>query len=198
MLWIRAIHVSSTFCRHNANEASRGAASSCGCCVLDHPALRSPSSRARAETGSAKYIDKQQNKVLRQFPMTPSLKNEAQLQILRSANAQVGESLAEFFPKIGLTAMLGKVSPDLSAFTLGGANAWGIAAEGTGPLFEGGRLVGQYRQAKAARDEARLRFQQTALTALRDVSDALVLRDRLGEIREQQAREVAALERAVK
>jgi multidrug efflux system outer membrane protein len=119
-------------------------------------------------------------------------------QLLRSANAQIGESVAEFFPKIGLTALLGKISPELSAFTLGGANAWGIAAEGTGPLFEGGRLVGQYRQAKAARDEARLRFQQTALTALRDVSDALVLRDRLGEIREQQTREVTALERAVK
>ncbi len=48
--------------------------------------------------------------------MTPSLKNEAQLQVLRSANAQVGESLAEFFPKIGLTAMLGKVSPDMELF----------------------------------------------------------------------------------
>ena len=119
-------------------------------------------------------------------------------QLLRAANAQIGESVAEFFPKIGLTALLGKISPELSAFTLGSANAWGIAAEGTGPLFEGGRLVGQYRQTKAARDEARLRFQQTALTALRDVSDALVLRDRLGEIREQQAREVTALERAVK
>jgi multidrug efflux system outer membrane protein len=119
-------------------------------------------------------------------------------QLLRSANAQIGESIAEFFPTIGLTAFLGKVSPQLSAFTLGGANAWGVAAEATGPIFEGGRLVGQYRQAKAARDEARLRFQQTALAALRDVSDALVLRERLGEIREQQAREVAALTRAVK
>jgi multidrug efflux system outer membrane protein len=27
-------------------------------------------------------------------------------QLLRSANAQVGESVAEFFPKIGLTALL--------------------------------------------------------------------------------------------
>ena len=117
---------------------------------------------------------------------------------MAAANAQIGESVAEFFPKIGLTAFLGKISPELSAFTLGGANAWGIAAEGTGPLFEGGRLVGQYRQAKAARDEARLRFQQTVLTALRDVSDALVFRDRLGEIREQETREVTALERAVK
>jgi outer membrane protein, multidrug efflux system len=119
-------------------------------------------------------------------------------QLLRSANAQIGVSVAEFFPQIGLTALLGKVSPQLSAFTLGGANTWGVAAEATGPLFEGGRLVGQYRQAKAARDEARLHFQQTALAALRDVSDALVLGERLAEIREQQAREVAALERAVK
>jgi multidrug efflux system outer membrane protein len=119
-------------------------------------------------------------------------------QVLRSANAQIGVSVAEFFPTIGLTALLGKISPELSAFTLGGANAWGAAAQASGPIFEGGRLVGQYRQAKAARDEARLLFQQTALTALGDVSDALVMRERLGEIRLQQAREVAALETAVK
>lgn len=117
---------------------------------------------------------------------------------LRAANAQIGESVAEFFPTIGLTALLGKVSPQLSTFTLGGANAWGVAAEASGPLFDGGRLVGQYHQARAARDAARLQFQQTALTALRDVSNALIRRERLGEIREQQAREVAALERAVK
>jgi multidrug efflux system outer membrane protein len=119
-------------------------------------------------------------------------------QLLRSANAQIGESVADFFPRIGLTTFLGKISPQLSAFTLGGANAWGIGAEGAGPLFEGGRLVGQYRQAKAARDEARLRYQQSALTAFREVSDALVSRARLGEIREEQAREVTALERAVR
>jgi multidrug efflux system outer membrane protein len=119
-------------------------------------------------------------------------------QLLHSATAQIGESEAEFFPQIGLTALLGKVSPQLSAFTLGGANTWGVAAAASGPLFEGGRLVGQYRQAKAARDEARLRFQQTALAALRDVSDALVLRERLAEIRVQQEREVTALTRAVK
>jgi multidrug efflux system outer membrane protein len=119
-------------------------------------------------------------------------------QLLRSANAQIGQSVAEFFPTIGLTAFLGKVSPQLSAFTLGGANAWGVTAETTGPLFEGGRLVGQYRQAKAARDEARLRYQQTVLTALGDVSDALVDRERLGEIREEQIREVDALGRAVR
>lgn len=119
-------------------------------------------------------------------------------QLLRSANAQVGESVAEFFPQIGLTALLGKASPELSAFTLGGANAWGIAAEGVGPLFQGGRLVGQYRQAKAAREETKLRYQQTVLNAFREVSDALIAREQLVEILEHQAREVNALEEAVK
>src|SRR5437867_11706169 len=37
-------------------------------------------------------------------------------QSLHSANAQVGVSVAEFFPKIGLTTFFGKVSGELSAF----------------------------------------------------------------------------------
>ncbi len=119
-------------------------------------------------------------------------------QLLRSANAQVGESIAEFFPKIGLTALLGKVSPELSAFTLGSANLWGVAAEGTGPLFQGGRLVGQYRQSKAEREETKLRYQQTILNAFREVSDALVAREQLSEVREHQAHQVDALEQAVR
>ncbi len=86
-------------------------------------------------------------------------------QLLRAANADVGESAAEFFPKIGLTALLGRVSPELSAFSLGSANAWGIAAQTTGPIFEGGKLVGQYHQTKAAKEEAILRYRQSILFA---------------------------------
>jgi multidrug efflux system outer membrane protein len=119
-------------------------------------------------------------------------------QSLRAANADIGESVAEFFPKIGLTAVLGRVSPELSAFSLGSANAWGVAAETTGPIFEGGRLLGQYHQAKAAKDEAILRYRQTILFAFRDVSNALIVRQRLAEIRDQQAIEVVSLQKAVK
>jgi len=118
--------------------------------------------------------------------------------LLRAANADVGESVAEFFPKIGLTALLGRVSPELSAFSLGSANGWGMAAQTAGPLFEGGKLVGQYHQTKAAKEEAKLRYHQAILVALRDVSDALISRHRLGEIRDQQATVVSSLEKAVK
>src|SRR5438067_7336997 len=64
--------------------------------------------------------------------------------------------------------------------------------------FEGGRLGGQYRQARAARDEAALFYRGTALTALREVSDALISRERLEEVREQRARQVTALGNAVR
>lgn len=119
-------------------------------------------------------------------------------QLARAANADVGEAVAEFFPKIGLTALLGRISPELSAFSLGTANAWGVAAGATGPIFEGGRLVGQYHQAKAAKEQALLQYRFTILTAFRDVSDALISRQRLAEIRDQEAIEVDALARAVK
>jgi len=118
-------------------------------------------------------------------------------QLMRSANADVGEAVAEFFPQIGLTAFLGKVSSELSAVTLGSANAWSAAASVSGPLFQGGRLTGQYRQRKAAREEGRLRYQYTVLTAFQDVANALISREKRAEIREQQVREVKALAAAV-
>jgi len=65
-------------------------------------------------------------------------------------------------------------------------------------FFEGGRLVGQYRQSKAARNEFELRYRQTILNAFREVSDALVAREELAEVRRHQAHQVSALESAVK
>jgi multidrug efflux system outer membrane protein len=119
-------------------------------------------------------------------------------QNLRAANAQVGVSMAEFFPKIGLTTFFGKVSGELSAFTAGTANAWSAASSVSGPIFQGGALVGQLREAKAKRDEAALRYQQAALDAFREVADSLVTREKLEGIRDEQARAVKAYEEAVR
>ena len=79
-------------------------------------------------------------------------------QQLRSANAQVGVAVADFYPQISLTGLLGKASPELSAFTSGGTTAWSIAADPTGPIYQGGRLVGQYHQAKAVREQSLLQY----------------------------------------
>lgn len=58
-------------------------------------------------------------------------------------------------------------------------------------------MTGRYRQTKAAWEEARLSYQQTALTAFREVSDALISRRRFEEGRVEQAQAVEAGRQAV-
>jgi multidrug efflux system outer membrane protein len=116
----------------------------------------------------------------------------------RAANADIGVTVGGFLPKIGLSAILGAVSPELSGITSRKAGLWSFGAGATGPLFQGGGLRGQYDQAKAAWEEARLRYQQAALNAFGDVASALVARQRLSEERERQERAVGAYKEAVK
>ena len=117
---------------------------------------------------------------------------------LRSANAQVGVARANFLPQLDLTALLGAVSPELSAFTAGAAPAWGLAAGLTGPLFHGGELRAQYAQARAVRDQYALEYESTVLTAFQETADALIAREKLTAARARQARAVAAYQEAVK
>jgi multidrug efflux system outer membrane protein len=118
-------------------------------------------------------------------------------QALRSANAQIGVAVANFFPQLSLTALLGQVSPELSTFTAGSANAWNVAANLAGPIFHGGQLVGEYRRTKAFRDEVALRYQYAVLNALQEVSNALTAREKYAEATVQQARAVQAYRVAV-
>jgi multidrug efflux system outer membrane protein len=118
-------------------------------------------------------------------------------QQLRSANAQIGVAVANYFPRLSLTGLFGQVSPELSAFTSGGANAWSAAANLTSPIFQGGRLVAQYRQAKAARAQYALQYHAAVLNGFREVSDALISRGRFAEARVQQERAVKAYQQAV-
>src|SRR5262245_4664917 len=62
-------------------------------------------------------------------------------QALRSANAQVGVAVADFFPRLGLTALYGGQSTELEMVVKGPGNVWQIAASLAGPLFQGGRLI---------------------------------------------------------
>jgi outer membrane protein, multidrug efflux system len=118
-------------------------------------------------------------------------------QLLVAANAEIGASVADFFPRIGLTTFIGKVSPELSAFTGGSANAWSVGASLVGPLFQGGRLRAQYQAAKARFDEARAAYQQSVLIALQDVSNALISRQKQGEASLYQEQAVVALAESV-
>jgi multidrug efflux system outer membrane protein len=118
-------------------------------------------------------------------------------QLLIAANASIGANLANFFPQIGLTTFIGKVSPELSAFTAGSANAWNVGATLAGPLFQGGQLRAQYRAAKAKFDEAKAAYEQSVLTAFQEVSNTLIARQKLGEIRTYEEQAAIALTSSV-
>ena len=115
-----------------------------------------------------------------------------------AANANIGANLANFFPQIGLTTFFGKVSPELSAFTSGAATAWNIGGTLAGPLFQGGRLVAQYKASKAAFDEANAAYRQTVLGAFQEVSDTLILKQTLADAAVFDAQAVDALAASVK
>jgi len=118
-------------------------------------------------------------------------------QQVRVANAEIGVAIGDFFPRIGLTAFYGGTSTDLDNLLKSEANIWSAAATAAGPVFTGGRLTGRYRQTKAGWEEARLHYQQTALTAFREVSDALISHRRFEEERAEQTQAVGAGREAV-
>jgi multidrug efflux system outer membrane protein len=119
-------------------------------------------------------------------------------QTVRSANAQIGIAEAVFFPSIGLTTFFGKLSTPLSELSSGNTNAWSIASPVAGPIFHAGGLKAQKRQAIAHWEEARAQYLQTALSAFRDVSDALISRENYDNTRAQQIQAVQANQEAVR
>jgi multidrug efflux system outer membrane protein len=118
-------------------------------------------------------------------------------QSLIAANANIGVSVANFFPQIGLTTFLGRASPELSEFTYGGGNMWDLGGTMSGPVFQGGQLRANYRAAKARFDEAKAAYHQSVLTAFAEVSDALVARQKLDDVYFFNGQAVVALTSSV-
>ena len=115
---------------------------------------------------------------------------------LRATNAEVGVAIADFFPRIGLTALYGGQSTELETVVKGPGNVWQIAASVAGPLFQGGRLIGEYKSSVANWEATKAQCEQTVLTSLREVSDALVDADKLQGVRQELATAVKALQEA--
>jgi outer membrane protein, multidrug efflux system len=118
-------------------------------------------------------------------------------QQVRAANARIGVATAAFFPQIGLTALFGQASAPLSDFTSGKANAWSFAGNLAGPIYQGGALKARKRYAIAAWDQAKLQYEQAALNAFQDVSNALVSRQKYEAARIEQMKAVQAYQDSV-
>ena len=118
-------------------------------------------------------------------------------QALVAANANVGVAVANFFPRLGLTGLYGGQSSELENLVKSAGNVWAIAGSLAGPLFQGGRLLASYRATSAAWDEAVELYEQAALQAFAEVSNALVAHQKLKGVYADRAETVKALQTSV-
>ncbi len=95
-------------------------------------------------------------------------------QNLIAANAEIGVAKAAYFPKISLTGALGVSSGDIGKMFVPGAGIWSAGAQLAQPLLNFGQTAGQVRQAESQQQQAMYQYQQTILTAFREVEDSLI------------------------
>ena len=93
---------------------------------------------------------------------------------LAAANAQIGAAVAAQFPTFNLTLLPSWTRVGISDMFQPATRPLLSLAQGSAPLFEGGRLRAGVRSARAAYDQAFAAYKQTALQALQDVEDAVV------------------------
>ena len=118
-------------------------------------------------------------------------------QVMVSANAEIGVAIANYFTRIGLSALGGTQSFDADNGINGDFGVWNILGNVAGPIFTGGRLEGAYHARRAFWDESIASYKQTVLVAFQETSDALIAQQALGERRAAQERQVQALRRSV-
>jgi len=120
---------------------------------------------------------------------------EAEAQLI-AANADIAAARAAFFPSFQLTVEGGFESAALAS-SLGPASAlFTLAASVTQPIFEGGRLRGQYRLSQARYDELLQMYRKSVISAFADVEDALSATRQTNDQEARQQQAAAAAQRA--
>ncbi len=93
---------------------------------------------------------------------------------LAAATANVGSARAQFFPNITLTGQGGYQSAALAALFTPQAAFYSLAAGLTQPIFDGGRIQGNFDLTKARQEELLQTYRKTVVSAFADVDNALV------------------------
>jgi multidrug efflux system outer membrane protein len=114
---------------------------------------------------------------------------------MKSANAQIGVAVADYFPRIGLSALVGGVDAYLSG-NWEGFGLWNAALSAAGPIITGGRLEQQYKNRQAYWDETVASYRKTVLVAFQETSDALAAQQNLVPQRASLEGQVAALQQS--
>ncbi|PZP56163.1 MAG: multidrug transporter [Micavibrio aeruginosavorus] len=118
--------------------------------------------------------------------------------IAMGAAKRVDAAKADFYPNINLAAYFGQQSLGLEYFTEKGSFIGAFGPAISLPIFEGGRLSGQYKQNAAQYETAVAQYNATLITALNEVADAATSKKALIARTQKTEKAVKASERAYK
>jgi NodT family efflux transporter outer membrane factor (OMF) lipoprotein len=90
-----------------------------------------------------------------------------------AAAKRIKVARADFYPNINLTALVGLQSLGLGNLFNSGSTIVNGGAALSLPIFDGGKLAGRYRGARADYDGAVARYDSTLISALREVADTM-------------------------
>jgi multidrug efflux system outer membrane protein len=93
---------------------------------------------------------------------------------LAAATANVGSARAQFFPSIQLTGSGGYQSSSLVSLFQPHAAFFNVVGSLTQPIFDGGRILGNFEFTKARQDELLQTYRKTVVQSFADVDNALV------------------------
>jgi len=115
--------------------------------------------------------------------------------LLHAQTARVGVAVAQRFPSISLTGLLGVASTDISSLTANGA-AFNAGASLMGPLFEFGKNKKRVEIERKKTEQVLYEYERTVITAFKEVEDALVEISTLKEEKEARQEHVTAAKNA--
>lgn len=111
----------------------------------------------------------------------------------QAAAGQVSAAKAEFFPNVNLTAFVGLMSLGLGNLLEGSSKTYGAGPAISLPVFHGGALNAQLDARRAERDLAVADYNQTLLTAVREVADSVASIHALEQQAADQAESLGAI-----
>lgn len=115
---------------------------------------------------------------------------------LIAANANIGAARAAYFPSIPLTASAGYASGALNNLFTGSSGVWAIGGQLLAPIFEGGKIRAQNKQAEAQYREMLATYEKTVQGAFKEALDALSANRINREIFESYNQQTVAMQRS--
>jgi multidrug efflux system outer membrane protein len=114
---------------------------------------------------------------------------------VEAAEKSLASARAEFFPDVTVNALLGLSSLDVSRLLEYGSRVPQVSAAIHLPIFDAGRIKARYGGAAAAIDSAVSSYQDTVISAARDVATQATTRAQIDAERMQRALQVEAARR---